>query len=93
MNTFDDYVKSVIDEARDRSLDHIRDVATYMDLRRLTIGGKPSFAMLELGMDLPDGIIEHPIMEKLTEIVLDLIILANVSVPRSQSPTSVTGLS
>ncbi|KAF8919623.1 terpenoid synthase [Mucidula mucida] len=77
IDTFDAYVESVVDQAKDRSDDRIRTVDNYMELRRLTIGGKPSFALLELGMDLPDGVIEHPVMEKLTEIALDLIILGN----------------
>lgn len=83
VDAFDAYVKAVTDESKDRDHEHIRDVNTYMSLRRFTIGGRPSFALLELGMELPDSIIEHPIMEKLTETALDLIILGNVSILRS----------
>ncbi|KAF9049393.1 hypothetical protein BDZ89DRAFT_1154657 [Hymenopellis radicata] len=53
IDTFDAYVESVVDQAKDRSDDRIRTIADYMELRRITIGGKPSFALLELGMDLP----------------------------------------
>lgn len=52
LTTFEEYLNAVVDEAKDRSHHRIRDVRSYLKLRRNTIGAKPSFAILEAGMEL-----------------------------------------
>ncbi|KAI0248888.1 hypothetical protein BJV78DRAFT_1156206 [Lactifluus subvellereus] len=54
-HTIREYVYAVMGEADDRAQGHIRGI-----LRRLTIGGYPSFLFLELGPDIPDEVMEHP---------------------------------
>jgi hypothetical protein len=76
---FDEYFNSVINEAADRAAGHIRNIADYLRLRRLTIGGYPSYLCLELGLDLPDEVMEHPGMKSLLGLVADTILLTNVS--------------
>lgn len=55
----------------------------YFAIRRDTIGAKPSFAILELDMNIADDVMGHPIIEELTILAVDMIILGNVSVPLS----------
>jgi hypothetical protein len=71
-------VYAVIDEAADRAQGRIRGIADYLELRRLTIGGYPSFLCLELGLDIPDEIMEHPAISSLFSLTAETILLTNV---------------
>jgi len=77
--TFDDTVKALVQQAVDRSKLRIRDVQSYMDLRRDTVGVKPSFALLEQGLDIPDEVMEHPTIKDMTTASIEIIFLTNVS--------------
>ncbi|KAG2356410.1 isoprenoid synthase domain-containing protein [Suillus spraguei] len=44
---------------------------------RLTIGATPSFAICEMGMDLPDEAFYHPAIVELVECSTDMIIIGN----------------
>lgn len=72
------YAKAVVQRAADRRLKHIRSVEEYFEVRRDTIGAKPSFALIELDMNLPDETVKHPVVEELTILAIDMIILDNV---------------
>ena len=74
-----EYLDSVIDESADRAAGHIRSIPEYLELRRLTIGGYPSFLCLELGLEIPDEVMEHPKIKSLLGLVAETIILTNVS--------------
>lgn len=50
-----------------------------MDVRRKTIGARPSFNMLEMGMNLPDEVLEDATICALHNLAIDLTIIANVS--------------
>ena len=80
ITTFDTYTQSVVQQAADRTHSYIRDIESYFEVRRNTIGAKPSFALLELEMDLPDEVIEHPIIQDLSILTIDMLHLGNVSV-------------
>lgn len=54
----------------------------------LSQGAKPSFALLEFGLHLPDYVMEHPQMKNLTVVVIDMICLGNVSLPHERSPSN-----
>jgi len=71
---------SVVQQAEDRDNKHIRTVESYLEVRRDTIGAKPSFALLELEMDLPDDVFNHPTLEKLRMLVIDMLCIGNVRV-------------
>ncbi|THH26436.1 hypothetical protein EUX98_g7752 [Antrodiella citrinella] len=75
--TFDTYLESVVQQAADRSDNHVRDVDAYFENRRENIGARPSFAMLELDMELPDEVLEHPAIVALTTHCIDMLILGN----------------
>ncbi|KAF7357303.1 Terpene cyclase [Mycena sanguinolenta] len=77
LETFEDYIYSVVDQARDRDDKCIRGSEEYMILRRRTIGLYPSLAMLELGMNLVDEIWNHPVIAELRRIAADIILLDN----------------
>jgi hypothetical protein len=66
-------------QAEDRSRAHIRDIASYLEVRRRTIGAKPSFNILEMDMDLPDEVKDNPTILELELLAIDLTIIANVS--------------
>lgn len=74
-----EYLDAVIDETADRVTGHIRGIPEYLELRRLTIGGYPSFLCLELGLDIPDEVMEHPKIKSLLGLVAETVILTNVS--------------
>ncbi|KAG6859876.1 hypothetical protein C0995_002602 [Termitomyces sp. Mi166 len=74
---FDMYTAAVVQEARDRAENHIRNVHDYFLLRRHTIGAMPSFTFLHLELELPDRVFEDPVIQKLEKASTDMIILCN----------------
>jgi Delta6-protoilludene synthase len=66
-----------VQQSFDRTHSHIRDIASYFDVRRDTIGAKPSFAINEVHFNLPDHVIEHPIIKSLTASCIDMLIIGN----------------
>ncbi|KAG1778943.1 isoprenoid synthase domain-containing protein [Suillus placidus] len=77
LETFTAYLRAVVVEALDREQGHMRSIDDYLKLRRLTVGVKPSFAICEMGMDLPDEVFYHPVVVELAEISTDLILIGN----------------
>jgi hypothetical protein len=75
-----EYLDSVIQESADRTAGRIRSIPEYLELRRLTIGGYPSFLCLELGLDLPDEVMDHPVIKSLLALVAETVILTNVGI-------------
>ena len=68
---------SVVQQAADRNNNHIRDVDSYFEVRRDTIGAKPSFAINQLYMNLPDKVNNNPVIKKLCELCIDMLIIGN----------------
>jgi len=77
ISTFDKYTTAVVQQASDRTVGHIRSIEDYFTVRRETIGARPSFALLELDMTLPDEVLEHPVIVDLTTVTIDMLILGN----------------
>lgn len=67
----------MIQEAEDRAKGHIRNLEDYFEVRRGTVGVEPSFAVGELYLNIPQEVIDHPVIAKLKEIAIDLITIAN----------------
>jgi hypothetical protein len=80
IESFSGYVYGVIDEASDRTRGHIRGIADYLELRRLTAGAYASFFSVELGIDIPDEVMGHPALESLRSLAADTVVLTNVSI-------------
>ncbi|KAF8547657.1 terpenoid synthase [Imleria badia] len=75
--TFDEYLEAVAQQAIDRSGHRIRDITSYFDIRRDTIGGKPAIALLELGLDIPDEVMSHPAIQEMALAAVDMISIGN----------------
>ncbi|KAG2155762.1 terpenoid synthase [Suillus clintonianus] len=87
LQTLPVYLHAVVVEARDREQDHRHSVDDYLKLRRRGIGVKPSFTILEMGMDLPDEVFYHPVIGDLADCVIELAIIDNdmISYNREQA--------
>lgn len=75
---FDKYAASVVEQAKDRALNHIRTIEDYFPVRHDTIGTKPSFVLLHFSLDLPDRVFDNPAIVRLTNACIDMLILGNV---------------
>ncbi|KAG2151275.1 terpenoid synthase [Suillus bovinus] len=77
ITAFNKCLEGVLQQAIDRSRHHIRDIQSYFEVRRATIGACPGFAFLELGLDIPDEVILHQTIENMVVASTDMITLAN----------------
>ncbi|KAJ7776404.1 terpenoid synthase [Mycena metata] len=75
--TFRSYLNAVVQQAEDRNSGYIRDVDSYFQVRRDTIGAKPSFAINEIHLNIPDEMITHPVIVRLTNLCIDALIIGN----------------
>ena len=75
------YLVAVHEQARHRDTGEVPTTQEYIELRRLSSGCKPLFDLLEysLDMQLPDYIIEDPLMETLKNCCNDFVAFNNVS--------------
>ena len=78
------FFKAVTIQARDRAAGIIPDLEDYIVVRRDTSGCKPCWALIEYasGLDLPDEVMEHPIIQSLDEATNDLVTWSNVRIWR-----------
>lgn len=49
----------------------------YFEVRRETIGAKPSFAINQINLDIPDHVLENAIITRLTNLCIDMMIIGN----------------
>jgi len=70
----------VIDEASDRTSGHIRSIVDYIQLRKLTAAAKATFFLVELGLDIPDEVMEDPVLQSLLSLTADALMLGNVRI-------------
>lgn len=79
--TYKEYLDAVIIEAELRERKEILPVEEYRVLRRAIGGPRPCFALMEacFDIDLPDEVVEHPILKRMSDAACDLICWANVS--------------
>ncbi|KAG1889676.1 terpenoid synthase [Suillus fuscotomentosus] len=77
LETFGEYINSVVVEALDREQSRRRSLDDYLKLRRKTVGVKPSFSIFEMGIDLPDEVFYHPVIMNLADCITELIIIDN----------------
>ncbi|ESK84101.1 terpenoid synthase [Moniliophthora roreri MCA 2997] len=77
VHNFGLYMDGVVEQALDREDHRIDSVKTYFDVRRDTIGAKPSFAINEVHMNITDEEMAHPIIKTLTWTCIDMLIIGN----------------
>lgn len=87
LETFIAYLESVVLQAADRDCDAEHTVQTYLAQRRDNIGSYPSYAVLELALDIPDDVFYHPAMNELSLYATEMLIIDNdlVSYNREQA--------
>ncbi|KAF9479291.1 terpenoid synthase [Pholiota conissans] len=73
------FFESVNIQARARDDGVIPDLETYIDVRRDTSGCKPCWALIEyaLDIDLPDCVVDHPVIQALNQGTNDLVTWSN----------------
>ncbi|KAJ7121824.1 terpenoid synthase [Mycena crocata] len=77
IDAFQLYMDSVVQQAEDRTEHHIRGIDEYFEVRRDTIGAKPSFAINEIWMNIPDEVMENEHIVTLTGASIDMLIIGN----------------
>ncbi|GAW09031.1 terpenoid synthase [Lentinula edodes] len=79
METLDFFFQSVTEQANDRQEGAIPDLESYIALRRDTSGCKTSFVLIEYSnnLDIPDEVMEHPLIRSLGEAANDLVTWSN----------------
>jgi hypothetical protein len=82
---FGAYLRSLPEEARDRESGHLRGFKDHFELRRQTGGLLPSFDFIVMPFDLPDVIMDHPHIKRMTLRTGDLVIIANAKLPADNS--------
>ncbi|KAI0320055.1 isoprenoid synthase domain-containing protein [Amylostereum chailletii] len=73
------FFQAVHQQAQDRMRGRVPDLATYIDMRRDTSGCKPCFDLIEyaLGIELPEDVLEHPVVAALCQGANDLVTWSN----------------
>jgi hypothetical protein len=80
LRNYESYLRAVVKEAKDRETRHIpTSVEEYLELRRLTAGLVPSLDMILLPLDIPDHLLDDPRIKELEFMVIDMVVVANVS--------------
>ncbi|CCM04708.1 uncharacterized protein FIBRA_06895 [Fibroporia radiculosa] len=73
------FFEAVQQQTMDREAGVVPDLESYIDIRRDTSGCKPSFDLIEYAMDidLPDFVVEHPVIKSLNQAANDLVTWSN----------------
>lgn len=79
--TLEQFFESVNLQAQDRDANQIPDLESFIDIRRDTSGCKSTFDLIEYAYDLdvPQEVLEHPVLEALKQGSNDLVAWSNVS--------------
>ncbi len=75
------FFEAVHQQALCRADGIVPDLDTYIGMRRETSGCKPVFDLIEYSLDLelPDAVVEHPVIVALNNGANDLVTWSNVS--------------
>lgn len=84
LSTMQLYVDAVVQQSSDRVHDRLRSIDGYWAVRRHSSGCYPSFALMELELDIPEEIYRHPLLDRMRDCALYLICAGNVSPPPPQ---------
>ncbi|RDW85332.1 terpenoid synthase [Coleophoma cylindrospora] len=77
LDTFERYTDAVVQQSQDRTSNYIRDISSYFTIRRKTIGAEPSFVINTIHTNVPDELINHPTIERLALLSIDMILIGN----------------
>lgn len=75
------FFQAVTQQSLDRDNGIVPDLESYISMRRDTSGCKPVFVLMEYAaqIDLPDEVVEHPIIRDMEDATNDLVTWSNVS--------------
>ncbi|KAJ3556956.1 hypothetical protein NP233_g11858 [Leucocoprinus birnbaumii] len=77
VDVFDEYMKSMAEEAHDREAGRVRSVEDYIRFRRVTNGASATAALLRFGLTIPEEVLSHPVIESMTLAFVDLVWIIN----------------
>ncbi|KAM7203272.1 terpenoid synthase, partial [Rhypophila sp. PSN 637] len=77
LKTFAEYVNSVVQQRHDNAKSRLRTFDEYRALRHHDCACLPSFALGELGLDIPDDIYSQPLLERMRALAVWLICASN----------------
>lgn len=94
IDSYEYYLIGNIEESQDKITGTPYNVQSFMAIRERTIGCKPSYNLLEMGLHLPEEILEHPLVQQAHLASTRMVCLANASIPRpfNQTPQPLTSL-
>jgi Terpene synthase family 2, C-terminal metal binding len=74
-------IEAAAEEAGYRTRDEVLDVDEYIKLRRLNSAIYACFALIDpmLGIELPEEVLNHPILTRVCQSANDMVWIANVS--------------
>lgn len=67
----------MVQQSRDRTYDHVRDIKSYFEIRRETIGAKPSFVINQICDDIVHVPTSSSVIKALEEYCIDMLIIGN----------------
>ena len=77
IHTFYLYTEAVVQQALERDNSQLRTVENYFEIRRNTIGARPSMVIHEVHFDIPDDVKQHPSIVALELACVDMIAIGN----------------
>jgi len=82
IHTMDLFLKAIATQARYRAAGVVPDLGGYIVMRRDTSSCKICWTLIEYAndLDLPDEVMDHPIIQSLDEATNDLVTMSNVSI-------------
>jgi len=69
----------MIKEAEDRENKRVRTVDDYLEFRRETFAAQASISFLSFGLELPEEVLLHPVMQNVTLASMDILLIIDVS--------------
>lgn len=82
------FFQAVEQQTNDRDGEVVPDLESYIDMRRDTSGCKPVFDLIEyaLGFELPEEVVDHPVIKALNQGANDLVTWSNVRIRHTPHP-------
>lgn len=78
---FEQYTRSIVEQSRGRDQEHHHlAIAEYLELRRITTAADPLHTIAEIGLELPQEVLEHPLLKSLQRDIGELLLLDNVRI-------------
>ncbi|KAI0661795.1 terpenoid synthase [Cubamyces menziesii] len=71
------FTAGTVEQARDRDEQRVRTIQEHMTLRQRTIGIEPAFAAAMLAKELPEELVNHPLLVKLRASITEIIMYDN----------------